>query len=153
MTYCEGVYNKIYNKLNPIVEWCANNGISPNMITTIRLILSSVAVYAIYHRMNVMIPLVLITVSYFLDYVDGKLARDHGGASKIGAYYDGAVDGALLLLIFFAPLYVLKKNNVYSNKYILLFVPYLTFIASNKICLDTLAFMLIMICSLYITVD
>lgn len=77
--------------------------ITPNMITTVGLVLGLACVYAIYNG-NYKTAFVLYWVSYILDCLDGYYARKYKMMSKFGDYYDHVrdmtVNIAVVILIY-----------------------------------------------------
>ena len=81
-----------------------NTALSPNQLTTLRLIVGIAACLALsngdYIWMN--LGAVLFCLSNFLDHADGELARITGKASQSGHYYDLASDALVNILLFLA---------------------------------------------------
>ena len=74
-----------------VVHWCANLRISPNMVTSLGLILVVAACYLFlygYYGWGLLAGWVMT----FLDTVDGKLARVTIQSSKFGHLFDHAID-------------------------------------------------------------
>ncbi|MFH1306968.1 MAG: CDP-alcohol phosphatidyltransferase family protein [Candidatus Micrarchaeota archaeon] len=71
--------------------------LNPNQITTIALILAIAGAYYTYEK-DIFGP-ILIFIAFFLDVLDGAVARARGEATKFGAYLDGINDR---LVEFFA---------------------------------------------------
>jgi phosphatidylglycerophosphate synthase len=78
--------------------------VSPNHLTTLRLIVGLAAAGALipgsYAWSN--IAALLLVVSNFLDHTDGELARMSGKTSRIGHLYDLASDAVVTILLFIA---------------------------------------------------
>jgi phosphatidylglycerophosphate synthase len=81
-----------------------NSWVTPNHLTTMRLIVGLAAAAAFlkgtYGWSNV--ASLLLVVSNFLDHTDGELARISGKSSRIGHVYDLASDAAVTILMFIA---------------------------------------------------
>ena len=73
------------------VHVCADLGITPNMVTTIGLVLVIAACFLFYHRYYAWGLLAGWFMTY-LDTVDGKLARVTIRSSKFGHLYDHLID-------------------------------------------------------------
>lgn len=73
------------------VHWCARLGITPNMVTTMGLLLVIVASYCFIHGQYAW-GLVAGWCMTFLDTVDGKLARVTVRSSKAGHLFDHFID-------------------------------------------------------------
>ncbi|HEY2683193.1 MAG TPA: CDP-alcohol phosphatidyltransferase family protein [Steroidobacteraceae bacterium] len=78
--------------------------ITPNMLTTVRLVVGLAAAAAfvpgVYSWSNV--AAVLLVLSNFLDHTDGELARLSGKTSRFGHLYDLASDAVVTILLFVA---------------------------------------------------
>jgi archaetidylinositol phosphate synthase len=78
--------------------------ITPNHLTTVRLVVGLVAAAAFlpgtYGWSNV--AAILLVLSNFLDHTDGELARISGKSSRAGHIYDLASDAAVTILLFLA---------------------------------------------------
>lgn len=76
--------------------------VTPNVLTTVRLMIGLVAAVAFvpggYAWSN--LGAVLLILSNFLDHTDGELARVSGKTSRIGHLYDLASDAAITILLF-----------------------------------------------------
>jgi hypothetical protein len=74
-----------------VVRYCARMGASPNMITTLGLILVVAACW-LFERQYYFEGLLAGWIMTFLDTVDGKLARVTIQSSKFGDLYDHGID-------------------------------------------------------------
>lgn len=74
-----------------VTRWCAQLGLTPNMVTSIGLVLVFVAMWAFWHG-HYGWGLVAAWVMTFLDTVDGKLARVTMQSSKFGDFFDHSID-------------------------------------------------------------
>jgi phosphatidylglycerophosphate synthase len=87
-----------------LVEPLRNSWVTPNHLTTVRLIVGLAAAAAFmpgtYGWSNV--AAVLLALSNFIDHTDGELARVSGKSSRVGHIYDLASDAAVTILIFIA---------------------------------------------------
>jgi phosphatidylglycerophosphate synthase len=76
--------------------------ITPNHLTTLRLLIGVVGAY--YLSLGMFWPCtlgaVLIALSNFVDHTDGELARISGLSSKFGHFYDLACDFIVTVLLF-----------------------------------------------------
>jgi phosphatidylglycerophosphate synthase len=73
------------------VRVCANLGITPNMVTSLGLVLVIAAAYLFYHHYYAW-GLLAGWIMTYLDTVDGKLARVTINSSKFGHLYDHLID-------------------------------------------------------------
>ena len=74
--------------LNPVAR---NMNINPNVVTVISPFVALIAAYGFANKM-LLLGVVAILLSGFLDVVDGAVARYHGRASKFGAFLDSTMD-------------------------------------------------------------
>jgi len=81
-------------------------GFTPNMITTISIIVALFSAYNIFHE-KFKLAAILFLFSYYFDCVDGKLARKFNMQTTFGDYYDHFGD----LFKIFIILYALYKTN------------------------------------------
>jgi archaetidylinositol phosphate synthase len=82
----------------------SNSWVTPNHLTTVRLLVGLVAavafVFGAYIWSNV--GAILLAVSNFLDHCDGELARMSGKSSRAGHVYDLASDALVTIAVFIA---------------------------------------------------
>ncbi len=71
--------------------FCANRGITPNMVTSVSLVLVIIAGFLFYHG-HFALGLAAAWGMTFLDTVDGKLARVTVNSSYFGHIFDHAID-------------------------------------------------------------
>jgi phosphatidylglycerophosphate synthase len=90
-----------------VSEFVYNIGLTPNMITTLSLVFGVLAGYLLYKKMYY-ISCVFWMISYFLDCLDGYIARKYNQTSKFGDYYDHISDIIKVSVV----LYVLYKLNI-----------------------------------------
>jgi hypothetical protein len=74
-----------------VTRLCAQLGLTPNMVTTVGLVLTLAAMWAFWHG-HYGWGLVAAWVMTFLDTVDGKLARVTMTSSKFGDFFDHSID-------------------------------------------------------------
>lgn len=79
-----------------------NTRVSPNHLTTLRLIVGLVCAWAFAKGGYAMANLgaVLLVLSNFIDHTDGELARISGKTSRFGHLYDLASDAFVTVLLF-----------------------------------------------------
>lgn len=78
-----------------------NLGFTPNMITTLSILLGILAAYMIKQG-NFNSAALLVIISYYFDCVDGKLARKHNMVTVFGDYYDHFGDMFKFIVILYA---------------------------------------------------
>lgn len=74
-----------------VTRFCANRGITPNMVTSVSLVLVIIAGFLFYHG-HFALGLAAAWGMTFLDTVDGKLARVTVNSSYFGHIFDHAID-------------------------------------------------------------
>jgi phosphatidylglycerophosphate synthase len=74
-----------------VTRWCANLGITPNMVTSLSLVLVVLAMMAFWQG-HYMLGLLAAWPMTFLDTVDGKLARVTIQSSPFGNVFDHYID-------------------------------------------------------------
>ena len=85
--------------------------ITPNFITTLRLILMIIATILVFYKKYLFFAGFLFIFCFFLDHLDGEYARKCNMVTKFGDYYDHIVDNTyfipLLIIIFY------RNRNIY----------------------------------------
>lgn len=85
--------------------------ITPNFITTLRLILMIVLTILVFYKKYLLFAGILFIFCFFLDHLDGEYARKYNMVTKFGDYYDHIVDNTyfipLLIIIFY------RNRNIY----------------------------------------
>lgn len=78
--------------LSRILEPIAKNlNINPNILTALSPFISLIAAYGFWKH-QLIIGVVFILLSSFLDVADGAIARYHNRTSKFGAFFDSTMD-------------------------------------------------------------
>ena len=113
--------NFIDNYLIDICEYMSSYihklGITPNIITTMSLICGLSASTLLYNK-HYYSACVLWIISYYLDNLDGYIARKYNQTSKIGDYYDHIADSIKFLTALFV-LYKLNSHKFYEVSIVL----------------------------------
>jgi phosphatidylglycerophosphate synthase len=99
-------------------------GFTPNMITTIGIIIGTMSAYNIL-KSNYKTAAFLLLLAYYFDCVDGKLARKYKMITKFGDYYDHIGDIYKIIIIVYA-LYKTNKNKFNKIKFFLIIIIFLT---------------------------
>jgi phosphatidylglycerophosphate synthase len=110
----------IFKLIDSQLETFYNLGLTPNMVTTLSIVFGLLAAYAIMQDQLGLAALGWL-IAYYLDCVDGKLARKYQMVSKFGDLYDHIGD----LLKFIAVLYALfysKKEKTTDKQWFYLFI-------------------------------
>lgn len=97
----------LYKFINTHLSVYYKLGFTPNMVTTLSIFFGILAAYFIYAgQCNVAALMWLI--AYYMDCVDGKLARQYNMVTQFGDYYDHFGDIFKYILVIF----VLFQSNV-----------------------------------------
>jgi archaetidylinositol phosphate synthase len=94
------VSSKLKKKFENVVEGfvilLANLGFTPNTLTVMGLLTSTVSASVYLHwqsnRLNLVYAAILILVSGFIDAIDGALARKTGNVTSFGGFFDSIAD-------------------------------------------------------------
>ena len=122
----------------PIVYVCVKLHITPNMITTISLLLGIAAIVVIginsKNIFNIIAFGVLLQLSYAMDSADGTLARVTGCSCRFGAWYDLVIDRFLHVIIVGSIMIIMlpitglqKKFTLHCSFYIIFLAVTLTY--------------------------
>jgi len=99
--------NNLRESLKPALEKIgktfASTGLSPNVFTTIGLVLAfvSAAVYGVSIEYSLIIGGIVLLISGFFDIVDGQVARFTKKITKTGGFMDSIFDKIAEVAIFF----------------------------------------------------
>ncbi len=105
----------VYKTINPLINWLARNGVTPNAVTMVGFLLNIVAA-AIFGYGAKYSPTDLryvgwgggmILLAGLFDMIDGRLARVSGQESKFGALFDSVIDRYSELVMFLGICYYL----------------------------------------------
>ena len=91
---------------------------TPNMLTTISLLLSLLGSYSIFYKYY-KIGALLLFIGYFFDCADGNFARKYNMVSKYGDYYDHISDSFKIIILY---VIILCSNLKFNNKVIFIIV-------------------------------
>jgi len=99
---------------------------TPNMITTISIIVGTLSAHNIYKE-NYKTAALLLLIAYYFDCVDGKLARKYNMQTDFGDYYDHFGDLFKTIIIIYA---LYKTNPKFFNniKLLIIIIILLTFL-------------------------
>ena len=107
-----GLVNKyIYPLSNIFVPIFYNLCFTPNLVTTLTLILRIIIIYNMYHKKNYILIIILYFISWITDGIDGQLARNYNMKSKFGETYDITVDIVTMVPIILLFLVYYKRNK------------------------------------------
>ena len=92
-----------------IGEVLARAGLTPNMITTIGVLLSAVVAFVIAGG-NLVVGGVLFLIASAFDMLDGAVARAAGTVTKFGGFLDSTLDRYSETIVLFGVLYYLLQT-------------------------------------------
>ena len=93
--------NQLLKACDVLVPPLHSRGITPNHVTIFRMIIGVIFLYLIFYTNSVVVPVAGILTFYFLDCVDGHLARSTDQVTELGDHLDHIAD----LVFFCAVLY------------------------------------------------
>jgi hypothetical protein len=101
--------DKIIDLCDLLVEPCFKNNITPNIITVVRIIISFFSLYYLFFTCDYTIPILGTAIFYFMDCLDGHLARSTDQVTVLGDYLDHGADSfySLAILVYL----ITKKYN------------------------------------------
>jgi hypothetical protein len=91
-------------------------GFTPNMVTTLSIIFGFLAAYQIMQN-RLWLAAIFWLISYYLDCVDGKLARKYNMVSKFGDIYDHVGD-LLKFIAVLVSLFISNKEKTTARQWI-----------------------------------
>lgn len=84
--------------------------VHPNMITTLRLLIMIGLTIGVYHYKYPVVMAMLFQVCWFLDHLDGEMARQHKLITEFGDTYDHIVD-----MVYAVPLLTIIIMRLYNK--------------------------------------
>jgi CDP-diacylglycerol---glycerol-3-phosphate 3-phosphatidyltransferase len=118
----ESAQRLIYSLIQPLVNFLIRLKVTPNVITTIGLMLNLAAAFILIHGADKLpkadlTPLGwaggIILFAGFFDILDGRLAREGRMESKFGALYDSVLDRYSELFMFLGICYFLVARHYF----------------------------------------
>jgi len=117
--YENPIDNQIIILCDYFISSCKKYKITPNCITIIRIFISFYIIYILYFSSYIFIPIYGIALFYFMDCLDGHLARLTNQVTILGDYLDHNAD--LFFYINFL-IYILYKSYKYKFYIIIEFI-------------------------------
>jgi hypothetical protein len=111
--------NYIISFCDYFINFCLKYKITPNIVTITRIFLSFYIIYLLYFTTYIYFPIIGITIFYFMDCLDGHLARLTDQVTVLGDYLDHNAD--LFFYINFL-IYIFYKTYIYKFYIIISFV-------------------------------
>jgi phosphatidylglycerophosphate synthase len=108
--YENPIDNLIIANCDKLVNTCQRLLITPNMITIFRTFLSFITLYYLFNTCNISIPITGTAIFYFLDCLDGHLARSTNQVTVLGDYLDHYAD-MFFYFMFIIYIFIKKYNN------------------------------------------
>jgi len=115
---------KAYSALNPIIHIIKKTGITPNMITSIGLVItifsSGILIYGAEYGIRgdssyiTWFGIILLLAGVF-DMLDGQLARQTNKMSTFGALYDSVLDRYSEMIMFLGITYYLVSHDYFLS--------------------------------------
>jgi phosphatidylglycerophosphate synthase len=125
--YENPIDNILLDLCDDSVKLCTYYNITPNIITVFRIILGVFTIYYFNFSCDIFFPMIGTALFYWLDCLDGHLARKTNQVTIIGDYLDHYAD-----ITFYLALLSSMFIKEYSNKTIIIiviiFVTYMSFI-------------------------
>jgi hypothetical protein len=90
-----------------LVDFCNNLSITPNSITIFRIILAIFIFINMFTTSDIVFPVIGTLIFYFLDCLDGHLARSTDQVTVLGDYLDHIADVTFLIII---TIYIIIKK-------------------------------------------
>ena len=100
----------LYYSIEVISDYFYLLKITPNIITFIGLISGLVSAYFLYEK-KIIYSIILWIISYYLDLLDGYIARKYNQGSTFGGWFDHISD-VIKILVYIYVLFLHKKFNL-----------------------------------------
>jgi phosphatidylglycerophosphate synthase len=112
---------QLYKMIDTHLHVYYNIGFTPNMVTTFSILFGLLAAQQIL-RKNCKFAAGMLVLSYYLDCVDGKLARQYNMVTHFGDLYDHIGDITKIIAIFVALFASVKKTSDAQWTYLSMFI-------------------------------
>ena len=99
-----------YYSIEYISDTVFNLNITPNMITFVGFISALLSAYFLYEK-KIIYCIIFWLISYYLDLLDGYIAKKYNQGSVFGGWFDHISD-IIKLIVYLYVLYIHKKFNV-----------------------------------------
>ncbi|RLG77038.1 MAG: CDP-alcohol phosphatidyltransferase family protein [Thermoprotei archaeon] len=118
--------SRFRSRLSLVINWpsrlLAKAGVSPSLLTTLSLLLSSLAALSAYVELKTMVPLLMVFAGY-CDALDGAVARLLKASTRFGAFLDSFCDrisdSAMILTLMFLGLEPLPAYLLLTTSFII----------------------------------
>ena len=107
----EGLQNRFFNLLTPLVKVLSKWGVHPNSLTLAGLVITAMAAAALF-KGHLRTGGLLILLGGLCDSLDGNLARATGKATRSGALLDSVMDrySEFIMFLGIAAYFITTKN-------------------------------------------
>jgi phosphatidylglycerophosphate synthase len=106
----------MYKFINTHLHNYYNNGFTPNIVTTFSLLSGLISAQQIL-RGNFKTAALMLLIAYYLDCVDGKLARQYNMITEFGDYYDHVGD-VLKIIAILSALFISNTKKTSQKQWI-----------------------------------
>ena len=119
----QNLRNRVHKLLYPVSKFLSRAGITPNVITSLSIILIFPACYFLIINERWLFLAIFALVS-FLDALDGAVAANAKMATKFGAFYDAFADRIVEGCVYFS--IAIAYENLAPLSFLALILSYLT---------------------------
>lgn len=132
--------NKILDVCESLINICKQYQITPNNITYFRICLAFIVLYVLFTSCSIIFPIIGTGVFYFLDCLDGHLARSTNQVTIFGDYLDHYAD-----IFFYIAIIGFMIIKDYPNKInIIILIIFLTYMAFVHLGLQQLHYKIVL---------
>lgn len=108
----EDPLSQLFYDISDVISPCLRYiGITPNFVTTVRLLMMLFAFPYFFCNKSYSIAAIIYLTSYFLDCLDGHMSRKYNMDTIFGDYYDHIADTLTFLVTIFFITITLSKDN------------------------------------------
>jgi hypothetical protein len=109
-----------YDTSSMISPFLYQNGVTPNMVTIFRLVMIIISFFYFFEHKYYRTTAIIFVFAYFLDCLDGHMARKFNMVTKFGDYLDHCSDIITFVLAIF---YICKSiNEKYNYVFIIIII-------------------------------
>ncbi len=94
--------------LRAIIAACVALGIHPNVLTFVGVLINSWAAFQLARGHFISAGFIMIVANIF-DFIDGKVAKETGEASKFGGFWDSVIDRFSDMALFIGLIYLYTR--------------------------------------------
>jgi hypothetical protein len=97
----------LINLCDKLIDYCYTLKITPNYVTIFRILFAIFIFNDLFNTSDIIFPVIGTLIFYFLDCLDGHLARSTNQVTVLGDYLDHIADVSFLIII---SIYILIKK-------------------------------------------